>query len=250
VNLQKIMHRILCVLFSLFFLSGCAAVRPVSGEPANGAGRYAAASTNMQETDITICVDAGHGFDDIGTFSDYLGDAAEKDITLPVAFHLKEALESAGFTVIMTHVGESFPRTSEDDVNNVFNPQERVAYADTLDIDYFISVHCDSYTADSSVNGTRIYCSKGTKYSKESLKAAQLITESVNQTFPDAKKSLLREMSEREAYYVIRETQVPSALVEIGFVTNRTDALNMLNDEWRKGIAQGISDGIVRFFTE
>ncbi len=203
-----------------------------------------------QRNGITVCVDAGHGFDDIGTYSDYLGDITEKDITLPIALYLKEALEAEGITVIMTHDGESFPKTSVDDGNKLFNPQERVAYADTLNIDYFISIHCDSYASDSSVNGTRIYCSKGTKYSEDSVKAAQMITDSINLAYPDAKKSVLREMSRKEAYYVIRETKVPSALIEIGFVTNRTDATNMLNDAWRKGLAQSISDGIVCFFAE
>ena len=244
------LYILICTALLFFILTGCASVRQVGGEPSSGAGRNAVTLEAERNKSITVCVDAGHGFEDIGTFSDYLGDITEKDITLPIALYLKEALETAGITVIMTHDGEKFPKTSIDDGNKLFNPQERVAYADTLDIDFFISIHCDSYAADSSVNGTRIYCSKGTIHSGESVKIAQMITDSINLAYPDAKKSMLKEMNRTEAYYVIRETKVPSALIEIGFVTNRTDAKKMLDDDWRCGLAQAISDGIVSFFTE
>ena len=54
-------------------------------------------------------------------------------------------------------------------------------------------------------------------------------------------------MSADDAYYVIKHIDVPSVLTELGFVTNREDAENMLTDAWRQTAAQGIADGILAY---
>jgi len=222
------------------------------GEASDGAGRDARRMEDRikANADYTICIDAGHGFDDIGTSSEILGDTAECDITLQVAFALQNALTELGFRVLMTHDGTAFPKTAVDDGNNLFNPQERISYVNTLDIDYFISVHCDSYAADASVRGTRLYYSKGTHHSKTSAAISEEISSAINSAFPDAKECIVRDMAKANAYYVIRENNAPSSLIEIGFVTNKTDAENMLNTEWRQALSVAIAEGIADFFAE
>ena len=246
VRMQKYKKIVSIILLAVYLLTGCTAVRPVSGEPGPGAGREAAEGREP----FTVCVDAGHGFEDVGTSSSFLGNKTEKDITLSVALYLKDSLEQFGYNVILTHDGVTFPKTAEDDGNKLFNPRERTAYANTLAIDYFVSVHCDSYMADSSVSGTRVYCCQGTSYAKESLNASRHIADAVDEAYPDARSVVVREMSVKEAYYVIRETKMPSTLIELGFVTNPTDASNMLDDTWCRTTAQAIAEGIDRFFTE
>jgi len=241
------------VLFSallLFcaFLTACRQSVPALVEPAEGAGREG--HTFAEPHRITICVDAGHGFDDIGTSSPYLDDLAEKDITLDIVLQLRDFLEEKGFNVLLTHDGSVFPKTVLDDGNNLFNPKERIAYADTLDIDYYISIHCDSYEADSSVRGTRVYYSQGTPYTKKSARAADDICAALNTAFPDDKKCISKDMAMDKAYYVIREAKVPSALIEIGFVTNPDDAKKMCSEAWRDSFASAVADGIALFFTE
>lgn len=244
---MKLFTRCLSAALTALLLSACAAVRPVSG----GIGRESSEVRNPDDPDsITVCVDPGHGFDDIGTDSELLGTYTEKDITLSVALALKEELEQKGIRVVLTHDGVTFPKTVIDDGNNLFNPQERISYADTQPIDYFVSIHCDSYAADSSVNGTRIYYCKGTGYEKDSGRIADKIRSAVNRTFPEAKKAAVRAMENENAYYVIRNAAAPSSLIEIGFVTNPNDAGNMLNEEWRAGLAAAIAEGIADFFAQ
>ena len=67
---------------------------------------------------------------------------------------------------------------------------------------------------------------------------------------PNAKKTRVIEKDFEDAYYVIREAPVPSSLIEVGFVTNPTDAANMLDEAWRRTIAKGIAAGIDSFFAE
>lgn len=198
----------------------------------------------------TICVDPGHGFGDVGTTSEYLGDWAEKDVTLSISVMLKEELENRGYRVHMLHDGQTIPENALDDGNDLFRPTERIEAARNADIDYYVSVHCDSYAADSSVRGTRVYYAKGTSFTKKSKAAANDIMDAINTQLPDAKKTRVIEKDYEDAYYVIREAPVPSSLIEVGFVTNPTDAANMLDEEWRRSIARGIAAGIDAFFAE
>lgn len=198
---------------------------------------------------LTICLDAGHGFDDVGTDSEYLGSLSEKDITISIVRKLKPKLEALGFTVILTHDGNTFPKSAIDNGDRLFNPKERISYSTTLNIDYFLSIHCDSYPADPSVYGTRIYYSMDTPFEKASASAANALMKGLNNAFPDAKKSIVKNMEFDSAYYVIRKSHVPSALIEIGFVTNKTDAANMLSDAWQETFADGIAKGLDQYFT-
>ena len=219
-----------------------------------GAGRETGGGSSVSaqpgDDTITVCLDPGHGFDDVGTDSDYLGDLSEKDITLAVTKLLADKLEALGYTVILTHDGESFPKTSADDGNNLFKPAERIAYADTLDIDLYVSVHCDSYAADESVKGTRIYYSLDTAHESDSAMAAGCVLRGINTALPEEKKAIIKAMENEAAYYVVRECKVPSVLIEMGFVSNRTDAENMLDPAWQDAFAGGIAAGVVSFFAE
>lgn len=213
-----------------------------------GAGRTKATAAANDEESVTICLDPGHGFDDVGTDSDYLGALAEKDITLAVTLLIKDKLEAMGYTVVLTHDGETFPKSSIDDGNNLFNPKERIDYVSDLDIDFYLSIHCDTYAADNRVMGTRIYYSKGTPCTDQAADAAERIMRGINAALPAEKKSILKEMEYAAAYYVVREASVPSVLIEMGFVTNKTDAENMLDETWRDTFAAGIAAGLDAYF--
>lgn len=199
---------------------------------------------------LTICLDAGHGFGDAGTDSEYLGDLAEKDITLSVVELIRDKLTALGYNVVLTHDGESFPKSLADDGNNLFRPTERISYVSGLDIEFYLSIHCDSYEADSSVKGTRLYYSAGTSHTRDSGAVAKAMMNGINEALPNAKKSVLREMDYDSAYYVTRASRVPSVLIEIGFVTNKTDAENMRSEAWRDTFAEGIVTGLHNYFAQ
>ena len=111
-----------------------------TGIPSIGVGRQKNIEEQVVQTGkgITICIDPGHGFDDAGASSVYVPDYDEKHLTLRYANDLKSELEKMGYAVIMTHDGTTFPKTAGDDGNNKFNPNERSAYVNSLDVDYFI----------------------------------------------------------------------------------------------------------------
>lgn len=105
----------------------------------------------------------GHGFGDIGAGSEYIGDLSEKDINLKFAKFLSDELASRGYDVFMTHDGETFPKTEIDNGNNNYDYKERTAYANSVGMDYFISIHCNTYDGYQDVQGVRIYYSEDSR---------------------------------------------------------------------------------------
>ena len=113
---------------------------------------------------VLICIDAGHGFGDPGCVSDNLENGTEADITLKMAFILKEKLEEVGAEVILTHDGQTFPAAQDVKdmanaygisyssgnikANNIFSAYERAVYCQALGeqrkIDFFISLHINA----------------------------------------------------------------------------------------------------------
>lgn len=220
------------------------------GVPSNGLGRETEIEDIIEEPEkgITICIDPGHGFIDGGCGEEF--GIIEKNITLAISNLLGEYLEELGYDTVFTHDGETFPLSAVDDGNQIFNPNERVAYANTLDIDYFVSIHVNSYVQDTSVSGVRIYYVQNNKKTdSNSEPIAHDIADALNREMPLAIAPRV-EKQEKNSYAVIRETKTAASLIEIGFVTNKDDAENMVNEEWQKQLAKAIADGINDFFSE
>ena len=256
-NLKKYISLLLVIVITVSLcLTGCSRSDDEKVTPAGGAGRLNTATTEaateepepLPKNGITICVDPGHGFDDPGAFEEqYLGDIYEKDITIAVAKLFKDHLEDLGFTVIMTHDGESFPKTAVDDGNNRFWIEERVSYANSLGntIDYYISLHCDKFVDSSEVSGTRIHYATNVDANTEpDIEIAEALAKKLDEDFPEANDVVITSNS----FYVIMYTKVPACLVEMGFVSNPDDAAKLIDPEWQDKFAKSLADGLHNYF--
>ena len=202
--------------------------------------------------DGTLCVviDPGHGLVDPGAMHDEnLGTVTESDITLAIANKLAAVLEDRGYTVILTHDGETQPYTEYDDGKAMYGPSERCGFSNAQDAHLFISLHCDAYPQSEDVSGTRIYypvdTPNSTKYDKEIASACK---KALEKAFPDAKKVSLMDMHGEDCYTVIYKTVVPSILVECGFITNKGDAAKLLDETWQQSFADALANGVDAFF--
>jgi len=207
-----------------------------------------------------VMLDAGHGFDDIGTASQLLGETNEATVNLDIALRAQRFLESMGVTVIMTHDTNavdgriSAADGGEPPLRNLvlLTPQDRADLANGQDIDLFVSIHCDSIPDNPNVSGMRIYLHQNDTMTKERNSATMALATNIANAFglvmgDSAPKPLVKDMTEDQAYYVIREIGVPSVLCEVGFVTNQADAANMLDPAWREDAAKGIVDGVIAY---
>ncbi len=208
-----------------------------------------------------ICLDAGHGFKDAGTFSDYIP-CYEKDITLDVTLRLKKELESKGYQVVMTHDGQSFPPVGEisykaDNLgisyqasqlhdDEIFSAYERTIYSNILNEDYsfdlLVSIHVNSFEQE-SVSGFRLdYCSEN-DYSVKSAEYSEKVKDALAADFPDTKMKFSPDAWD-DAFIVTKHSLMPSMLLEIGYCTNKTDAENMMNDAWRDKLVKSVAGAL------
>ncbi len=147
--------------------------------PAIGVGRIM--PIKYEPKTFTVLIDPGHGFEDGGTGEGVLPDGIlEKDINLAIAKYLNEALTTYGFRIVMSHDGVTFPQSVNTDNNNKFRPEERVRFANSLDIDYYISIHVNSHT-DSSASGARVYYQQ--TWIKENKNSELMLFKNADHTF-------------------------------------------------------------------
>jgi|GEM_PF-2401698 len=198
---------------------------------------------------LVIYVDAGHGYIDPGADSEYLGDLSEKDINLSVALRLADYLRSYGAEVKMTRTSD-IPPEGEDPEAYKLTPQMRAEIVNgDADADVFVSVHCDSFPSNPDVRGLRVHYDKNN--TKDTPKLAKKIAASATDRLdfygmPEAK--LISYGSTSAGIYVLRNITVPSVLVELGFLTNTSDAYLMQDERWADDAAHAIADGMAEFF--
>lgn len=233
----------LCAALCLLFI-GCTSEVTHSNEPP------ASYQKAMEDGEICIVVDAGHGLGDVGAMNEEnLGDITEADINFAVASLLAENLTEKGYTVIMSHNGIVKPETEYDDGEDTYGPSERADFSNSTAADIFISIHCDSFPSNADVYGTRLYYASGTPYAtKLDKQLAEALGDAVNESFPDDKDVILKAMDSSTAYTVLYKTEVPSVLVECGFITNASDAEKLTDVEWQAKFAAALSDGVDEYF--
>ncbi|MEH7437951.1 cell wall-binding repeat-containing protein [Neobacillus drentensis] len=176
---------------------------------------------------IKIVVDAGHGGTDPGASGNGL---TEKEIVLDVAKRVQLKLEAAGATIVMTRDSDVYP-TLDDRVN----------LANTQKADAFISIHVNSAFSPEAL-GTETYWHS--KYFGEESKAlAQSIQTQLYQQLDTRDRGV-----KEEEFYVIKNTNMPSVLVELGFVSNSSDAAKLGDPIYRDRAADAIYQGIINYY--
>ncbi|TSI07375.1 N-acetylmuramoyl-L-alanine amidase [Lysinibacillus sp. BW-2-10] len=175
-----------------------------------------------------IAIDPGHGGKDPGAVGNGL---KEKDIVLNVGLHLRDYLEQAGFEVVMTRSTDVF-----------ISLEDRVVISESAGAGTFVSLHMNSAT-NTSASGTETYSSKTGSSSKveSSKKLSAFIQDRLIDTLGT------KDRGEKTAEFkVIKENSNPSVLVEMGFISNASDAKLVSTHE--KETAEAIYLGIMDYF--
>lgn len=190
-------------------------------------------SEDKKEKEKIVVIDAGHGGADGGAAIEYDGELIkEKDINLSVAKKTVAILETNNVTVEMTRTGDTFPELAE-----------RAAFANELDAAIFVSIHSNSATS-ASANGIEVYYAtgnNGTDYGIKSQELAQKILDAMI-LHTDANNRKVKS----EAHVVTRTSNMPAALVELGFITNEDELKKMIDDDYQDKLASGIAEGILK----
>lgn len=169
----------------------------------------------------SIMLDSGHGGRDRGAV--YMG-RQEKDDTLRLTLAIGEILQDNGIDVMYTRTTDVF-----------ISPIQRAQEANEAGVDFFVSIHRNSFPTDNQVSGVEslVYDKSGIKYEMAQNINKQLETIGFVNLGVQARPDLI----------VLRRTKMPAVLVEVGFINSDTD--NLLFDRNFADIAQAIAEGIM-----
>lgn len=191
---------------------------------------------------LTVIVDAGHGGEDGGAVAP--DGTVEKDINLDIAIKLQKVLQLYGFNVIMTRTEDkmtydgSYNTQREKKVSDIRN---RFKIIEEHPEAIFVSVHQNNFY-DSSQNGTQVF------YSKNNLKS-KLLADEIQKSFVDNIQPDNRRQTKKSGteIYLLYHSQIPSVLVECGFLSNYNDLNQLKNEDYRMRVAILIADGILKY---
>lgn len=222
-----------------------------------------------------IFIDPGHGGKDPGanyTFSTKDGeiDVREKDIVLDVSRRLNKLLQDSypSKKILVSRDSDSFlelEERSEMANNIVLRDNEAIVFISIhanaafkkttkgfevwiLPLEYQRELIDESELDNSSRDILPILNSmREIEYSTESILLAQEILAGLEEKLGYLSPNRgLRE----EEWFVVRNSKMPAVLIELGFITNRDEALNMLQDVYLQKLAEGIYNGVNRFIDQ
>ena len=176
-----------------------------------------------------IVVDPGHGGTDPGATG--ITGLLEKEINLAVAGKLVPLLKEAGAKVLVT-------RSGDQTVSN----RNRVEMANKAGADVYVSIHANAFSNPDS-NGTEtFYCFNSDNSSASRFLAHQLQREMVSSL------GLRDRGVKATSFYVLKNTEMPSALIELGFLTNANEEELLRKPGTHVEAARAIYEGLEAYF--
>ncbi|MGG3573746.1 SH3 domain-containing protein [Bacillus gobiensis] len=200
----------------------------VSNDPAEEADLPQAPKQSNDTGSIknkTIVLDPGHGGRDSGTIG-YTG-SLEKKLTWNTTQLLYRKLQSYGANVYLTRHSDSF-----------VSLQSRVSVSHYRNADAFVSVHYDAHE-DRSIHGSTAYYYSETK---DKQLASDVQAEIANRSSLDNRGVLFGD------FYVIRENQQPSILLELGYLSNPQEEVVISSRSYQEKVTDGIANGLEDYF--
>ncbi len=227
--------------------------------------------SNKKLRDVVIAIDAGHGGKDPGAvgYKKY----REKIVVYQIARELKNILKARGYKVYMTRDKDKFVKLSN-----------RTKFANKKDADIFISIHANAIGRKNAkkVHGVECYFLNRSRsarakrvaakensadlsdmdfYGKESflntVNSHNIVA--ANKLAIDLQRGMLGSLNKRYKnvrdggvregpFWVLVGAQMPSVLVEVGFLTHPTEAKRLVNRKYQNHLAKGLANGVERYF--
>jgi N-acetylmuramoyl-L-alanine amidase len=232
-------------------------------------------STGLADGRLVVVIDPGHGGIDNGTHAS-TGEA-EKDLVLAFAAALRDRIEQGGkYRVVMTRTNDTFVPLAD-----------RLRVARNNRAALFVSIHADALPRhEGDAQGATIY----TLSDKASDREAERLAEAENKADaiggvdlteePTEVADILIDLAQRETrtfsnrfaqllmsemktsarmhkhplksagFRVLKAPDVPSVLVELGYVSNKADLRQMASEEWRSRTVRSVAKAVETFLAK
>lgn len=179
-----------------------------------------------------VVLDPGHGGDQAGAL--YFG-VREADVNLAVALLLQQKLTAFGATIVLTRSANELvaPHASTP----AAELQARVDIAKAADADIFVSLHANAHDKAETAGIITFYPpGRPTDLARAVQDGVVGETGAVNKGVRPAN------------FYVLRNSDIPAVLVEMGFLTNRAENARLADPDYQEQLASGIFKGIMSYF--
>lgn len=200
------------------------------------AGREVSQYASAQKVEVNklVVLDPGHGGRDPGKVG--AEDILEKDLNLVIAKKVKKILKKNGLDVIMTREKDEMLCSEDAKNKKVEDLKNRIEIINSNEPAITVSIHQNSYS-DETVKGTQIFYFT---HSIEGKEAAEMMQEEFLAAFPDN----TRELKANDTYYLLKKTEVPTLIVECGFLSNDEEAKLLNEEDYQTQMAETIAQGI------
>jgi len=233
------------------------------------------ASDIKRARDVVVAVDAGHGGEDPGA-SGSVHRTKEKRVTLEIARRVKRLVDAQpGMRAVLTRKGDYY-----------IGLRKRMKVARKHRADLFVSIHADAFR-DKRVRGSSVYVlsqrgasSEAARWLAESENSADLVggvslddkdgvlasvlldlsQSATRHASLSAATSVYRELGrvgkthgrrvQQAGFMVLKSPDVPSVLVETGFISNPKEERKLRDPKYQERMAKAIMTGIKKFFTQ
>ena len=190
----------------------------------------------------TIIVDAGHGGEDGGAVSN--NGISEAEINLKIALKLQQLLEQSGSNVVLTRsdnnaIYDVDKKTLRDKKNSDIRNRVRIGNNSSADI--FVSIHLNKIP-ENQYYGWQTFFKDGNEDGK---RLANCIQNNLNETIQKENKRTPLKINN---VYIIKHVEIPTVIVECGFLSNPEEEKQLQQEEYQTKLAWGIYNGIMEYF--
>lgn len=185
--------------------------------------------------DFVVVIDAGHGGIDGGVVG--TNGTKESDLNLSYAKSLGQAFQQRGFSVVYTRKTEGGLYGLPTKGFKMRDMEKRKQIIAESNANLVLSIHMNKYT-DSSRSGPQVFFQKG---SVGGQTLAISIQNALNKFTGNSHSALAGD------YYICRCANVPSVIVECGFLSNPTEAQQLLDDTYRNALVEEIFVGTMMY---
>lgn len=224
VNLKKILTLLLILIFSF----------SISFLIINSGSKLGKAEARFN---YTVLLDAGHGGRDNGVSG--ASGTKEAPINLAIVRKLEKELKAIGFKVVLTRTNENGLYQENVDNYKLSDMEKRNEIINNSNADLIVSIHQNSYPNSHAV-GAQVFC---LEKETESENFANAIQTELIKLLPNARKTI-----SYGDYYLLKCSNMPSVIVECGYLTNPEEEALLQDKNYQEKVAYAITCGIIRYF--
>jgi N-acetylmuramoyl-L-alanine amidase len=226
---------VICGLAAIYAASSSPAAYANSVETSPVPGKLALAQSvpqtaKQKDQRPLVTIDPGHGGKDSGAIG--LNGLREVDVILPIALRVAKILNEKGVATQLTRDSDYF-----------VGLDQRVIMSRNAGASIFVSIHANSIDNRPDVNGLETY------YYGKGLELADTVHRSVLERMDSNRRSqMLNDRGTRSArFLVLRKSEIPAILVEVGYLTSPDESLLLADQQYRDQMADAIAYGILRY---